>query len=537
MGSETVGASLLLGLAMAAVLWYVGGPLLRSPLRPGRPDPEANPAATLHPVPLVGGHPVPGRGTGYSAAGWVGDTRHPADGAVPSGEARDGNTAERELRTVLTALRELERDRELGLVTAEEYAPLRAGHEARALALYREMDELAGQRREALASAVAREKAALVARNGAAMAVPSGTAATASSPRPPGVVPHAGRVAGSPAGGRGGKGEAVAAGSPGRGDALPGRRAPARRPDRPRAQTSRRTRNLALASAAAAVVFLAGVGALWYSGSVGRVGRPIATVRAPDYHVLAFDPTSPGRVFLGTHAGLFVSSDRGQEWRPIPTAVGDVMAIVPVPGGLLAAGHDVFLRSPDGASWQPIRMTLPGTDVHALAASPTVPGRLYAAVVDGGTFRSDDAGRSWAQTGRMPASITALAVVPEEAGDLLYAATAQEGVLASRDGGRSWANASGFVNGALPTRQITAIAYDGRSGDVTQSQASSFRGALFVATDRGVFRSTDGGSAWVRLGLEAEVAALAIAADDPRTLVAVDTGGRVYRSRDRGVTW
>src|SRR5262249_58518765 len=56
---------------------------------------------------------------------------------------------------------------ELGLITDEEYAPLRDRHEARALLLYREIDELAGQRRSALASAVAREKAALVAQNGA----------------------------------------------------------------------------------------------------------------------------------------------------------------------------------------------------------------------------------------------------------------------------------------------------------------------------------------------------------------------------------
>jgi photosystem II stability/assembly factor-like uncharacterized protein len=84
---------------------------------------------------------------------------------------------------------------------------------------------------------------------------------------------------------------------------------------------------------------------------------------------------------------------------------------------------------------------------------------------------------------------------------------------------------------------VTSIAYDGRSGDVAESQAGSFRGALFIATDRGVFRSTDGGSAWTRLGLGAEVAALAIAPDDPRTLLAVDTGGRIYRSTDRGVSW
>jgi photosystem II stability/assembly factor-like uncharacterized protein len=137
----------------------------------------------------------------------------------------------------------------------------------------------------------------------------------------------------------------------------------------------------------------------------------------------------------------------------------------------------------------------------------------------------------------MPASIAALAVVPEGETDLLYAATTQEGVLASRDGGRSWANASGFVNGALPTRVVTGIVYDPRSGDVAESQGSRFRGALYVATDRGLFRSTDGGSSWGRLALDADVAVVAVAPDDSRVLLAVDQAGRVFRSSDRGVSW
>ncbi|HEY3080440.1 MAG TPA: hypothetical protein VGM69_11100 [Chloroflexota bacterium] len=513
-GSETIAASLVLGLSTTWVLWYIGGPLLRSPLR---------------------------RGGRAPAAPHSNGTLLPAGRAASPGDDGDGAAAERELRTTLTALRELERDRELGLITDEECAPLRDRHEARALVLYRTMDELAERRREALASAVAREKAALVAQNGAwAVSAPLQERIASSAPAIPGeAVP-----ASSPLPLREGRGEgsALSQGALTRPSGTHpslrlGTRSQGERGSTQRTPT-RRTRRLAIGSAAALLVFLAGVGALWYGGSVGRgVGQPIATVRAPDYHVLAFDPVSPGRVFLGTHAGLFVSGDRGEQWRPIPTADGDVMAIVSVPGALLAAGHDVFLRSPDGSTWQAARMSLPGTDVHALAGSPTVPSRLYAAVVDRGLFRSDDTGRSWTQTGQMPSSIAALAVVPDGNGDLLYAATAQEGVLASRDGGRSWANASGFVNGALPTRQVTSIAYDGRSGDVAESQAGSFRGALFIATDRGVFRSTDGGSAWTRLGLGAEVAALAIAPDDPRTLLAVDTGGRIYRSTDRGVSW
>jgi hypothetical protein len=39
------------------------------------------------------------------------------------------------------------------------------------------------------------------------------------------------------------------------------------------------------------------------------------------------------------------------------------------------------------------------------------------------------------------------------------------------------------------------------------------------------------------LGLDAEVAVVAVAPDDSRVLLAIDQAGRVYRSMDRGVSW
>jgi photosystem II stability/assembly factor-like uncharacterized protein len=60
-----------------------------------------------------------------------------------------------------------------------------------------------------------------------------------------------------------------------------------------------------------------------------------------------------------------------------------------------------------------------------------------------------------------------------------------------------------------------------------------------VTSDGRVFRSTDGGAAWIFWGLGLEFGTKRIAADpgDPRAMVAVNTVGAVFRSTDAGRFW
>ncbi|HUX88183.1 MAG TPA: hypothetical protein VMW65_14365, partial [Chloroflexota bacterium] len=114
---------------------------------------------------------------------------------------------------------------------------------------------------------------------------------------------------------------------------------------------------------------------------------------------------------------------------------------------------------------------------------------------------------------------------------------AGHGVFASADG-RSWVNANGFVNGALPTQTIYAIAFDPHSGDrYVGPSGENLTGALYVGTDVGIFKSIDQGQSWSALPLNHPIAALAVSTSGPHLMLAVDPSGQVYRSEDGGSSW
>ena len=113
----------------------------------------------------------------------------------------------------------------------------------------------------------------------------------------------------------------------------------------------------AVVAAVIAVVATQGGG----GGSTASAGLP----NTPDYHSLLVNPTNPRKLVLGTHVGLYVSSDGGRHWRFNALSGDDAMNLAR-PGGdtIWLAGHEVFKKSSDGgATWSDVRPAgLPSLD-------------------------------------------------------------------------------------------------------------------------------------------------------------------------------
>ena len=185
---------------------------------------------------------------------------------------------------------------------------------------------------------------------------------------------------------------------------------------------------------------------------------------------------------------------------------------------------------------------------------------FYFGAVDGGVWKTTDAGTVWAPMfdGQPVASIGAIAVAPSES-NIIYAGTGEtdirsdmasgDGVYKSADGGKTWRNI-----GLKDTRQISRVVVDPRDPNVV------FVGALGHAygpnAERGVYKSTDGGQSWEHVldrGPEVGVSDLAIASANPQILVAGTWNARrppwtvygpiggpgsgINRSTDGGESW
>jgi len=175
------------------------------------------------------------------------------------------------------------------------------------------------------------------------------------------------------------------------------------------------------------------------------------------------------------------------------------------------------------------RMIGPFRGGRVLSASgvPGEPDRFYFGAVGGGVWRTDNAGRTWRPIfdGQPVASIGAIAVAPSNT-SILYVGSGEadmrsdisygNGMYKSTDGGETWRRI-----GLEDTRQIGKVVVDPK--DPNRVFVAALGHAYGPNAQRGVFRSTDGGATWSRVLFRDEnTGAIDLALDprDSRTLLA-----------------
>jgi photosystem II stability/assembly factor-like uncharacterized protein len=201
-----------------------------------------------------------------------------------------------------------------------------------------------------------------------------------------------------------------------------------------------------------------------------------------------------------------------------------------------------------------------GGRVDAVSGVVGRPNEFYFGAVNGGVWKSIDAGRVWSPIfdSQPVASIGALAVAPS-APDTIYVGSGEStlrdsvgygnGVYKSTDAGKTWTHL-----GLDDTQHIGKIAIDPRNPDVVFVAAI---GHLYAPNaDRGIFKSVDGGKSWRKvLFRNNDVGAVDVVIDPTNSRVVYaclwntrrppwytyaptnGPGGGIFKSTDGGSTW
>jgi len=253
---------------------------------------------------------------------------------------------------------------------------------------------------------------------------------------------------------------------------------------------------------------------------------------------IAIDAQDARRLYLIDAALIYRSTDAGGTWLPVFGIANSVeVASDPLQANLAyvrtgaTVGFDGLLRTTDGGfTWRALSPPPGAAELNGMAADPGHADGLY--VVSDVVLKTADAGTTWTALGDGPARVAArgLAVSPFEAA-VVYAAGGLARFSTSGDSGKSWNTPENAGFPSAPTNNLAA--------------ASTTPEILYAGTRAGLFRTSNRGAAWSRVGPFNESTLVLLGSGQDGRLLAVttpcdrfpDCPTRSFQSTDGGATW
>jgi len=261
---------------------------------------------------------------------------------------------------------------------------------------------------------------------------------------------------------------------------------------------------------------------------------------------LEIDPENPDVVYSGNNPKPFQNfamirktEDGGETWKTALNLEGSngITSICVDPNksdtvyaGSIGEDAGLWVSRNAGDDWNRLCSQLSFTNVHNMATDPIRPEIAYAGVWGGGTYRTEDKGKSWKRLNNDPTD-SAIAILPDRSsrGVLYIADRMTPKVYKSIDDGETWTTY--FDAGERYYRILSAEISESDPSVMYVSAlkyGSPFEGALF--------KIEDGDTVKIE-GIERVPVSIDIDPDDSGHIIVVSHAGGVLESKNSGQSW
>lgn len=272
------------------------------------------------------------------------------------------------------------------------------------------------------------------------------------------------------------------------------------------------------------------------------------------------------------NAQLFDSSlFRQLHFRFIGPDGNRAIAVAGVPGDrdvayVGAASGGIFKTEDAGITWRPIFDSMDNSSIGALAVAASDPKQVWAGTgetflirpaeaMGNGVYKSTDAGRSWTHMGLQATGRISRVIVDPTDANIVYVAALgnthapqqERGVYKTTDGGKTWQRVF-FVNEFTGCSDLSIDPQHPGTLYAAMWQISFNTWKLNSGgPGSGIFKSTDGGATWTRLGNglpggeghPVGKTSVDVSYKNPNIVYALieDKDPGLYRSEDAGASW
>src|SRR3989338_4542485 len=260
---------------------------------------------------------------------------------------------------------------------------------------------------------------------------------------------------------------------------------------------------------------------------------------------LAFDPQIREIVFAGGYnGGLYKSEDSGASWKSISPNTNITIydfAFNPYDSKIIYAagiynGSGKLIKTTDGAaSWEEVYNEASSNNpVRAVAINPDNPNQLVIGLASGSLIQSADSGLSWKLAQNFNDRINRIIWQNGQ----VYVTLKTKGLYKSDSAMENFQNLTETLK-----NNSSVLSSSGNSVEwFNQAFVDPFSNNLiYLTTDKGLFKSTDGGLTWNKLALPtkqraSEAHGIAIAKTSSN-IVFTSVAATIYKSTDAGQTW